>query len=321
MLADVRRISVLFLGVAIALGAASARAQGDAAGAKAAFSRGSALFDKGDFVGASDAFREANRLNPSWKLYYNIGQAEAAAKRYGLALEAFERYLAEGGDEIAPDRNEEVIAEIKRLRELVGSLDIQAPAGSVVFVDDQERGPAPLPGVVKVAAGVDHEIRAEEDGAAVATRTVRVSGGDTLVVDLGGAAEGPSPADGSAAAPTEGGSSALAKGGWALVGGGAAVVIAGVVTGVLAYKKDEILYDACSNGVCPDTADYRSDIDSMKAMAAVTDVLLFVGGAAVATGAALLIADKVRGKGDEEPVSVSPVAGPGYGGAVIAGRF
>ena len=31
------------------------------------------------------------------------GQAEAAGKRYGLALEAFEKYLAEGGDEEPTD--------------------------------------------------------------------------------------------------------------------------------------------------------------------------------------------------------------------------
>jgi tetratricopeptide (TPR) repeat protein len=96
------RITVWLLaaacGIAITTAGATARAQKDADPAKAAFAGGSRLFDKGDFPAAAEAFREANRLNPSWKLYYNIGRAEAAAERYGLALEAFEQYLAEGGD-------------------------------------------------------------------------------------------------------------------------------------------------------------------------------------------------------------------------------
>ncbi|MCK9461397.1 MAG: hypothetical protein M0R80_17340 [Proteobacteria bacterium] len=94
---------------AVTTAGVASSAQDEADPAKAAFGLGGELFDKGDYAAAADAFREANRLKPSWKLFYNIGQAEAAGRRYGLALEAFERYLIEGGDEIAADRNDEVI--------------------------------------------------------------------------------------------------------------------------------------------------------------------------------------------------------------------
>ena len=66
--------------------------------AKTAFDRGRASFEQQQYKDAADAFREAYDLMPSWKLLYNIGQAEAAGSRYGLALDSFERYLAVGGD-------------------------------------------------------------------------------------------------------------------------------------------------------------------------------------------------------------------------------
>ena len=55
------------------------------------------------FLEAVRAFRSANEINPSWKIEFNIGQCEAALKRYGLAMEAFEKYLALGGDEVPTD--------------------------------------------------------------------------------------------------------------------------------------------------------------------------------------------------------------------------
>ena len=61
-----------------------------------AFQEGKRLYGDKKFKEAADAFRLANHLRRSWKLLYNIGQCEAAAKRYGMALDAFERYVAEG---------------------------------------------------------------------------------------------------------------------------------------------------------------------------------------------------------------------------------
>ena len=54
------------------------------------FDQGKKHFNEGAFVQAAGAFRKANELRPNWKLLFNIAQSEAAAKRYGLALEAFE---------------------------------------------------------------------------------------------------------------------------------------------------------------------------------------------------------------------------------------
>jgi tetratricopeptide (TPR) repeat protein len=314
------------VGLAIALLAAALAAGGRAAAqdAETAYKEGVAAFEAGRYEEAAELFRAAHALRPSFKLLYNIGQSEAAAKRFGAALEAFERYLAEGGDEIAPERRDEVLAEVDRLRKMIGYVEVEAPDGAEVAIDGAARGAAPLPGPIPLASGVDHSVRVTQGERVLVERTVRVSGGQSLTVRAA-AAEAPvveaAPPEAVAAPADAGGSSGLKKGGWALVGIGGAMVVGGVVTGVLAYKKDGELYDACPREECSDTQDHRDDIDSLETLSAVTDVLLFVGGAAVATGAVLLIVDGVRGRRAERPVAVIPAAGPGFGGAAISGRF
>lgn len=328
-----RRVVVFLLVTSLALAGSVAAAQGDVKAAKTAFAKGSALFDKGDFVPAAEAFREANRLNPSWKLYYNIGQAEAAAKRYGLALEAFEKYLAEGGDEVALERNDEVLAEIKRLRELVGALDIRAPEGAAVSIDGIESGTAPLPGTIKVAAGSDHTIRAEKDGAIIEERVVRVSGGETAVVELGAAERdsgedkspaGPdAPASPEAAAAPAGDGSALKTWGWVTLGVGAAVAVGGGIAGGVALSVDRKLEDDCLNGQCQPPQ--HDEIDKRDTLGVVSTVLVAAGAAVAATGAVLLIVGYKRGESGGAPegaeVSLLPSAGPGFAGAALSGRF
>ena len=317
-------------GIAIATAGAASWAQGGLAAAKAAFARGSTLFDKGDFIASAEAFREAYRLNPSWKLFYNIGQAEAAAKRYGLALDAFEQYLAEGGDEIAPDRNDEVIAEIKRLRELVGSIEIKAPEGAVIFVDGLERGTAPLPGAIKVATGVEHAVRAEKDGAVLESRTIRVGGGDTAVVELGlpKSDVGPAPVQpgyvgGGTPSPAPSEGSPLKTGGWVTLGVGAAVAIAGGAVGGVALSLDKRLQDDCQNNECGPAQ--HDDVDKRDSLGVVSTVLIVAGAAVAVTGAVLLIVGYKKDETSDAPgtaeLSLVPAAGPGFAGAALSGRF
>ncbi len=97
--------------------------------AKAAFEEGKRHFHAEEFEEAADAFRKAHELKPNWKLLFNIGQSEAAAKRFGLALEAFETYLAQGGDEVQVDRRDEVLSEIKQFRDMTGFLELEGRVG------------------------------------------------------------------------------------------------------------------------------------------------------------------------------------------------
>lgn len=110
-----------------------------------------------------------------WTLLFNIGQSEAAGKRYGLAYEAFEEYLSRGGNELSAERVELVRAEISRLRELIGAVKILAPSGAIVTIDGLERGSAPLAGSLKIAVAVVHTIEVHHDGVRILSKNIRVS--------------------------------------------------------------------------------------------------------------------------------------------------
>ena len=142
--------------------------------ARTLFQKGTDLFAGEKYEEAVEAFRAAYAVRPSWKLLFNIGQAEAAARRYGQALEAFEQYLAEAGDEISLERQQEVQNEARRLREMVGTLMVTAPSGAMILVDDLERGTAPMPDGILVSAGVSHGLKAVIDGKVVAESEARV---------------------------------------------------------------------------------------------------------------------------------------------------
>ena len=155
--------------------------------AKKLFAEGGELFASGQYLASADAFRRAYEASPTWKLLFNLAQSETAAKRYGLAIEAFERYLSEGGDDIDVNRSQNVMAEIQRLRMLVGVLDVSAPEGTVVFVDDVSRGNVPLTGPLRVAVG-EHQLRLAKDGEVLLTRRIAIASGMTTTVSVNGRA-------------------------------------------------------------------------------------------------------------------------------------
>ena len=144
------------------------------------FRKGVALFKENRKEEAVKEFKTAYQLKPAWKIKYNIGQCEASLRRYGLAIEAFERYLGEGGDEVSEDRRDEVIKELDRLRKMVGSVRVQGPDGYDVMIDGIKRGDTSMASSILVTAGIDHLISVEKDGEVIFTATETVSGGEIL---------------------------------------------------------------------------------------------------------------------------------------------
>lgn len=83
--------------------------------ARAAFSEGVALYDEGRYEESEAAFTRAYNETPSYKILYNIGQAQAMAGKNALAAQTLRRYLREGGDEVTDDRRIEVESDIRDL--------------------------------------------------------------------------------------------------------------------------------------------------------------------------------------------------------------
>ena len=156
----------------------------DSEKARVVFKQGVEHYEAGRHEKALEAFEEVDRLRPTWKIYFNIGQCRAILKHYGRAIEAFERYLAKGGDDVPSARRDEVLSELRRMREMVGALEVKAPSGALVIVDGEKRGRTPLPGRLKLVAGVNHTVVIKKGDDVLLDRTVRVGGGESIVIEV-----------------------------------------------------------------------------------------------------------------------------------------
>jgi len=270
-----RLILALSVVVLATLAAATAVGQTNEDQARELFKQGGAKFDEQAYEEALEAFEQADELNPSWKIAFNIGQCQAALKRYGLAIEAFERYLAEGGDEVPDERRSKVLDELSQFRKMVGGVMVEGEDDVVVVIDGITRGSTPMNQPILVTAGVKHNIELVKQEEVLKTVTDTVRGESTLVIEVGGdepAAPVPAPVDDTSDQPDEiseddGGLSPV----WFWVGLGATVVFAGGAVGT-----NFLIKDLKDDGVV-----YEEDWDQAKALRA-TGLACF--GLAVAAG-------------------------------------
>lgn len=151
--------------------------------AKNRFERGVSLYRDGDFAGARIEFRRAYELAPNFRILYNLGQVSFALRDYATALRFFRDYLDAGGASVPRERRAEVRAEIARLEERVGFLEIRVDRqGAEVTVDDVVVGQSPIATPLAVNVG-SHRVTVVS-GSHVATRVVEVPGRETVVVEL-----------------------------------------------------------------------------------------------------------------------------------------
>ncbi|MDD5308316.1 MAG: hypothetical protein PHU25_13425 [Deltaproteobacteria bacterium] len=320
-----RAVVVIAFAIALAGPRAFAEAGGDGE-AKAAFENGKSLFHEGKYAEAADAFREANRLKPTWKLLYNIGQAEAVAKRYAKALEAFEAYLAQGGDEVEPERRDEVLREMERLRPLVGVIEVRAPAGVEVVVDGETAGVLPLPGPLRVGAG-SHDVVLRERDRVLLRRQVTVAGTMTTVVEAPTSLTVPAAAPAPMAKPQPAAKTEEPKPRpkeppkspepeedkgvpWLTVGGAVAMVVgaAGIgIGGYFIHKGNGDYEDYKHAARSGDEGTWRTLKDDTIPGDKAGAVAGFVaGGALLVTGAVLLALDLIPDEGPGAAAAVGP---------------
>jgi len=299
--------------------------------AKIYYQKGVESFNAGNFAEAAKAFRQAYRLKPSFKIYYNIGQSEAAAKRYGEAWEAFELYLLAGGDEVPVERKDYVVSEIQRMKMLAGVVEVKAPDGLDVMVDGEARGTTPLKGPLRMTAG-NRKVAVQKDGKVLQEKEISVIGGMSTSVEFQIAEPKPAvaavvppppkpePKPASEAQPkeTEGAGFDYELYGWIGIGVGGAALLGGVVTGAMALSLNSDLKDKCSGGVCPPNE--QSNVDKLGTLSTVSTVLVIGGGVIAAAGATLLIIDAVSGSGSESNKAGASLS-PGPTGVVFNYRF
>ncbi len=179
------------LGLAVSLWVPVAAAQSTDA-ARAHYERGIALYDEGQFSGALAEFEAAYEGSHRASILFNIGQIHARLGRAVEAVEALQRYLAESGAALSPDRRALVESEIATQSARIATVTVAVSVpGAVVSFDDVDVGSAPLASPLRTAAG-EHVIVARADGFEPARFRFRIAGGEarTLTLELVPHAEG-----------------------------------------------------------------------------------------------------------------------------------
>jgi hypothetical protein len=149
--------------------------------AKARFKRGLELFTEGDAATALIEFRKAYSLQPRYQVLYNIGKVYMQLNEYAEALAALEKYLAEGGTDIAGSRRTEVERDVENLRARVATLEITStpPDGTITIDDTRIDGKTPL--TLRVSAG-KRRVTVNKDGFFPVTLNVEIAGLETKKV-------------------------------------------------------------------------------------------------------------------------------------------
>ncbi|WP_437968302.1 hypothetical protein WMF04_02940 [Sorangium sp. So ce260] len=165
-------------------GRALARPADETVEADARFRRGVELYKEADYGAALTEFRRAYALAPAYQVLYNVAGACYQLKDYACALRAFERYLTDGGAQIAADRRAEVERDIAVLRGRVAAVALSTSVPGVeIAVDDVPVGRTPLAEPLLMSAG-RRRIVAAAAGRPAVTRVIDVAGGDRVELRL-----------------------------------------------------------------------------------------------------------------------------------------
>jgi hypothetical protein len=331
--------------------AAPATARADAkAEARRHFEYAKELIDDGQMAQAVIELQRCYEIMPHHTVLYNLGQAYVTMGKPVEAMDAFERYLKEGGGEISAERRAEVQKEIARQRVRIATLEIRgAPAGAVLRVDGKMVGVAPLYVPIRIGMG-SHTVSATADDYRPAEQTVVLVGEDRKVVELNMAKlppqwgePGPAPAPAQVfvsppppvpaapapvvvapAPPPE--APVVSNPGSALRVTGVVVGVAGVLGlaggGLSAYLSSKRHDQAVDQWLAYRDEDARSSQSSAKDFARIANISFIAGGVVAATGVVLyLAAPSGNATSSGARAGVWPAAGPGFVGMASGGTW
>jgi hypothetical protein len=305
------------------------------------FEAGVSLLQDPDGARYEEAYREfrtAYAASPSWKILGNLGLCAMKLERDGEAIEAFQKYLADGGSEIAPDERAQVERDLQTLKVGSSALALSGLAAGDVVIDRR----VPLSGsavvnsydvtgptlAMRVRAG-RHAVTLQRAGQADTTWQFDATSGGSVEHTFEVAAAGtPAPAPVEAAPGAEpptkdtGGGKGQKIAAYSALGVGAVGVALGVVFTVQRGSKSsdaEDQYDECvESGACgPNEEAEIRDLDKEAATAGTLSIVSFaVGAAGLGTGLVLLLtAPKQNSAGPR----VTPYVGIGRVG--LTGSF
>ena len=175
-----RRIAACALVVVGALFAADARAD-DIEAARRDFAEGVRLLQEGEYERARDLFERADAAHHAPAIVYNLGVAEEHLSHPQAAVDAYETYLAEAGDQA--ELSSAAKAAIAQIKARSTRLRIETtPSGARVIVDGFVL-PTTSP-VAFLVPGGRHVIVAQGDGWRGEANIDATGAGDTFTVAI-----------------------------------------------------------------------------------------------------------------------------------------
>lgn len=148
------------------------------------FERGLELYQEGSLDAALVEFERAYESIPDYRVLYNLAQVQTQRGEYVEAIGLFEKYLSEGGAEIAAERKAEVERDLGKLNGRVARLWVESNAdGAELFINGKAAGLLPLSQPVLINSGVC-DIRITKVGFEPRMHQVKVAGGEKPRVSL-----------------------------------------------------------------------------------------------------------------------------------------
>jgi len=170
--------STLVLIAASASPSAHAQDEEDRATARQAFERGVNAYNAERWEEALGAFQEAYRIAPHPSVRVNMANCYVHLARPVAAIDHFERFLVETGDEGDPAQVREVRRQITELRSQIGETFLRIePEGATVTIDGHTTLRAPILDSVELSAGT-HHVEVAMQGYATASQEFEVEGGE-----------------------------------------------------------------------------------------------------------------------------------------------
>ena len=296
--------------------AASDPSEADKQRASDHFRRGVDLYRDGDYRAALVEFERAYDIAPNYRVLFNLGQASFELKDYPSALQAFEGYLTQGGDEIDAERRAVVEGELAKLKNYVARLELTVNvADAEVAVDDIVVGHTPLAEPLVVGVG-RRKLTISKPGHTPLQRYVDVAGGETKPLELAlapiaGPAAAPPPPAQPATPPDKPAGESDYTGFWISLAVTGVLASGATAMGILALGANSD-YEA-ELDTYPTSADAISSArDDVKLFATLTDVFaaLAIGSAGVTIALAITSASS-DDDAEEATSQLNLIAGPG----------
>lgn len=331
------RLSAVLLGICVAAVAAPAAAEAPITErARAHFNAGVNLLQDPEGPRYEEAYREfkaAYADSPSWKVLGNLGLAAMKLERDGEAIDAYERYLAEGGTELDAEERAQIQRDLSTLTSGIVKLTLTSVPAGASLIDERQAvhgqavknvyGPLAAPLELRVRAG-QHRLIARLSGYEDEVWEVDAAPGQALSHSFELKARNANAPLASPPASNAGSSWGTQKT-LSIVAGGVGVV--GLALGTVFFtrysSKNGDAKDVCPSGTACDpgsAARHAELVDDAQSARTLTYVGWGVGAGAL-VGAAALYFTAPKPNREQAALRFVPSAGTAPLGASLYGTF